>query len=354
MTSIGELRRRTLETVARPSYSIASKDMVLLNDNANLFGVNPAVAEVAERFDFSRLWAYPSENSDSLRASIASEFSVSPDEVIVGNGSDELLDMTSKCFINPGDRFCSPAPTFSMYKFYARVNLAEIREIPLGPGFSLDVDALLSEKAKLAALCQPNNPTANLFNRMDVLRVLSESTGVVLLDEAYSDFCGSSMMKDALSAEHCIDVRTFSKAYGLAGLRAGFAVSRKELIDEVRRVRTPFGLNSFTEAVAIKAIEDGKWVSETVARMKAERSYLDGKLKGLGFKTYPSECNFLIAKCPVNGPRLVADLKSRGVAVRDCDSFLGMGDHIRVTIGPRPLMDRFLEEVGPMTSGVRA
>lgn len=351
MTSAGELRRRALGSVTRPTYSISSRDMVLLNDNANLFGVNPAVAEVAEKFDFSRLWAYPSENSDNLRARIGSEFDVSPEEVIVGNGSDELLDMVSKCFIDPGDRFCSPSPTFGMYRFYARVNLATIGEVPLRPDFSMDVDALLSEKAKLTAVCQPNNPTANLFDKRDVVRVLSESIGVVLLDEAYGDFCGSNMLGDAMAAPLTIDIRTFSKAYGLAGLRAGFAIARKEVVDELRRVRTPFGLNSFTEAVAARALDNKSWVRETVSRMKAERAYLDRQMTALGFSTYASECNFLIAKCPVNGPALVRSLRDKGIAVRDCSSFAMMDDHIRVTIGPRSMMDRFLAGVESAVRG---
>ncbi len=353
MTSAGELRRRTLETVTRPSYSISSQDMVLLNDNANLFGVNPAVAEVADKFDFSRLWAYPSENSDVLRSKIGSEFGVSLEEVIVGNGSDELLDMTSKCFIDPGDKFCSPSPTFGMYRFYARVNLATICEKPLRPDFSMDAEAILAEKAKLTALCQPNNPTANLFDRRDVVRVLSESPGVVVLDEAYADFCGSNMLADAMAAPLTIDIRTFSKAYGLAGLRAGFAIARKEVVDELRRVRTPFGLNSFTEAVAARALDHRSWVRETVSRMKVERAYLDGRLKALGFRTHVSECNFLVAKSPVNGPALVAALRDKGVAVRDCNSFLMMDDYIRVTIGPRPMMDRLLAEVEAIVEDVR-
>lgn len=351
MTSAGELRRRTLENLKRPSYSISSRDMVLLNDNANLFGANPAVTEVAESFDFSRLWAYPSENSDALRARIASEFDVSPEEVIVGNGSDELLDMTCKCFINPGDRFCSPSPTFGMYKFYAQVNLATIVEKPLGQGFSLDAGAILSEKAKLTAVCQPNNPTANLFERREIGRLLSESEGVVILDEAYADFCGSDMLREAMSAPCAIDTRTFSKAYGLAGLRAGFAIARREVVDELRRVRTPFGLNSFTEAVVVRAIDNWPWVEEKVAEMRKERAYLESQLLSLGFATYPSECNFITAKCPVNGPQFVASLRARGVAVRDCSSFPMLEDHIRVTVGPRWMMDRFVAEAESVIAG---
>jgi len=351
MTSIGELRRRTLETLARPSYSIADKDMILLNDNANLFGVNPAVLEVAERFDFSRLWAYPSENSDLLRERIASEHRVSSEEVIVGNGSDELLDITSKCFLNPGDTFCSPAPTFGMYKFYARLNMADVSEKVLNRDFSLDAQSLLDERAKICSICQPNNPTANLFDRRSVKRVLREALGIVLIDEAYSDFCGSNHLPDVMGSEHALDVRTFSKAYGLAGLRAGYAISRKELIDELRRVRTPFGLNSFTEAAAIAAIDNKKWLRDMVDRMKSERAWLGPKLQSLGFNVYPSECNFLLCRSPISSPALVSALRSEGVATRDCNSYPLLENHMRITIGPRPMLETLLSKLEHLIAG---
>jgi histidinol-phosphate aminotransferase len=343
MASIGELRRTALESLSRPSYSLASKEMLLLNDNANLFGANPAATEVAKAFDFSRLWAYPSENSDALRQRVASEFDVSPEEIIVGNGSDELLDIACKTFVNPGDVFCQPAPTFSMYKFYAKANFATVKEMVLGEDFSLPVDDLLGEGAKLIALCQPNNPTANLFDASSVKRTLSESPGIAILDEAYSDFCESDMLRDVMSCERAIDIRTFSKAYGMAGLRAGFAISRKEIVDEMRRVRTPFGLNSFTEAVAIAALDNRNWVQEKVQEMKREREHLAAMMRPLGFKVYPSECNFLLCESPVSSEALVQRLRGSGVAIRDCGAYPLLRDHIRVTIGPRPMMDRFLQ-----------
>ena len=351
MTSIGELRRRTIGELTRPSYSIPGKDMILLNDNANLFGVNPAVAEVAREFDFSRLWAYPSENSDALRARLASEFKISPEEVIVGNGSDDLLDITSRCFLNPGDTMCSPSPTFGMYKFYAKLNLGRVCEKILSKDFSLDPDPILQEKAKLNSICQPNNPTANLFERSAVRQILTEADGVTILDEAYGDFCGSNMLSEAMNAERTVDIRTFSKAYGMAGLRVGFAISRKEVIDELRGVRTPFGVNSFSEAVAMKAIEDKEWVNGVVAKVKSGATYLGSRLEKLGFKVYPTECNFLLCRSPVPGPDLVSALKAEGVAIRDCDMFPLLEDHVRITLAPRPMLDVLLEKLEKLMPG---
>jgi histidinol-phosphate aminotransferase len=350
VTTIGELRRKTIEALTRPSYSISGKDIVLLNDNANLFGVNPAVLEMAESFDFARLWAYPSESSDALRERIASEYGVASEEVIAGNGSDEILDISSKCFINPGDVVCSPTPTFSMYKFYGRLHLAKICEKRLAKDFSLDAESLLQENAKIIAICQPNNPTAALFDPKAVRRILREAYGLVLIDEAYADFCGSNMLTDVMEGEHAIDVRTFSKAYGMAGLRVGFAISRKEVVDELRSVRTPFGLNSFAEAAAIKALDNRSWVDEAIAKMKAERSRLAPKLVSLGFKVYPSDCNFLLCKAPVDGPALVSALRGEGVAIRDCNSYPLLESHVRITIGPRPMLEVLLEKLEHLLS----
>ncbi len=323
MTTVGELRRKTLEALMKPSYSISRKDMVLLNDNANLFGVNPAVLEVAESFDFARLWAYPSENSDALRDRIASEYGVASDEVIVGNGSDEILDITSKCFIN----------------------LAKVCEKQLERDFSLNVESLLEERAKITAICQPNNPTAVLFESKSVKRVLREAYGLVLVDEAYAEYSGSNLLQEVMDSEHALDIRTFSKAHGMAGLRVGFAIARKDVIDELRSVRTPFGLNSFAEAAAIRALDNRSWISETVARTKEERSYLARRLTALGFKVYPSDCNFLLCKAPVDGPALVSALRGEGVAIRDCNSYPLLENHVRITIGPRSMLEVLLDKI---------
>lgn len=352
MPSIGELRRRALESLSRPSYSLADEKILMLNNNANLFGPNPAVKETAESFDFSRLWAYPSENSDALRLRLASEFDVSPTEIIVGNGSDELLDIVCKSFINPGDVFCQPTPTFRMYKFYAQANFASIEEKVLNDDFSLRTDDIIMARAKLVALCQPNNPTANLLDPGDLRRILAESEGITILDEAYSDFCDSDMLADVMGSERGIDIRTFSKAHGLAGLRAGFAVSRKEIVDELRRVRTPFGLNSFTEAVAVAALDNKGWAMEKVREMKAERERLSGEMQALGFQVYPSDCNFLLCRSPVSSHKLVTALEERGVAIRDFGSYPLLENHVRVTVGPRALMDRYLEVLRPLVDEV--
>ena len=352
MTSAGELRRCAIQSVSRPKYPPSKEGLVVLSDNSNLFGVNPAVEEVAKTFNFGSLWAYPTENSDLLRERLSSELGVSGDEVIVTSGSDELLDIVAKAFINPGDKFAVPTPTFSMYKFYAVINTASVVEVPLRDGFSLDSERMIREGAKVSAICQPNNPTGNLFDERAVRRVLTESEGVVLVDEAYADFCGSDMRRAVLESRTGVDVRTFSKAYGLAGLRAGYAVASEEIVDEMRRVRTPFTMNAFTEAVTVAALDQKEWVRDVVRRASREREYLSSRLSNLGFEVYPSECNFVLCRSPLDSAKLVDSLRTRGVAIRDCGMYTQLKDHVRVTVAPREYLDRFLEEVEPLMEGV--
>ena len=203
----------------------------------------------------------------------------------------------------------------------------------------------------MIALCQPNNPTGNLFDRKGMERILRESTGIVLVDEAYCDFCESDVLREVMACEGGIDIRTFSKAYGLAGLRAGFAMARKEIVDELRRVRTPFGLNSFTETVAIAAMDRRDWVDEKVSEVKNEREYLARKMTALGFTVYPSECNFILCKSPIRSQPLVSALLDKGIAIRDFGAYPMLEDHVRVTIGPRKYMDALLEAVEPLLNG---
>jgi histidinol-phosphate aminotransferase len=238
-----------------------------------------------------------------------------------------------------------------MYKFYARLHLGRIVEKVLRPDFSLDPDQIIAEHSKLTAICQPNNPTGVLFDAAAVKRILRESAGIVMLDEAYADFCSSNMLRDVMESERAIDVRTFSKAYGIAGLRAGFAVSRREVVDELRSFRTPFGLNAFSEAVASRALDNKSWVTGAVARMKTEREYLRPRLESLGFKVYSSDCNFLLCKVPQDGPSLVASLRSEGVAIRDCNTYPLLQNHVRITIAPRPMLNILLEKLGKLLSG---
>lgn len=273
--------------------------------------------------------------------------------MIVGNGSDEILDIASKCFLDPGDVFCQPSPTFSMYKFYARAHLAQVSEVQLHGDFSLNTDALLEARPKLISICQPNNPTANLFDAGDVRKLLQWCQGIMILYEAYADFCESNMLKDVMSSKRAIDLRTFSKAYGIAGLRVGFALARKEIIDELRSVRTPFGLNTFSEAVACKALDHRDWIRDMVSKMKLEREFLTKRLETLGFSTYPSCCNFLLCKAPVDGPALVSALRGEGVAIRDCNAYPLLENHVRVTIGPREMSDTLLDRLEHLLAGAK-
>jgi histidinol-phosphate aminotransferase len=305
-----------------------------MDANTNLVGTNPAAARVAAL----ELNHYPSPVSADLCAAIARHHGLGPENVIVGNGSDEIIDFVTKAFVNPGDVVAVPSPTFVMYPFYARVNLARLAEVPLKrPGFGLDVDGLLRVKAKLLFVASPNNPTANAFSRESLESLLLASPGIVVIDEAYADFCGQDMAARVREHENLLVLRTFSKAHGLAGLRVGYALGNRELIDRLYCVKPPFTVGALPEAIAIEALKDLSFLRECVRVIAAERERISRAVK-----TERSDANFLLIEVG-DGRRAREHLYSRRILTRDMGDFPGMGAYLRATIGRPEHNDRLLE-----------
>jgi histidinol dehydrogenase len=357
--------RRCLDEVRayRGAGSVA-RCVVDLSDNTNLFGVSPAARRVLAGAADEAIARYPSPYADELRGCLAEALGVAAENVTTGCGSDDLLDAIFRAFCAPGDGVALPAPTFGIVPSFARVSAAVPAAVPLGDDLSLDVDGLLACHAAVTYLCRPNNPTGTLFARAAVERLAGESPGLVLLDEAYVDFSAADDQADgAQSAPYAEDgpglvawgaasrnvvvLRTFSKAYGLAGLRVGYAVGPAELIAAIEKARGPYKVGAVAGAAAVAALrEDAGWVGESVAAAREVRRRLAEELRRRGFAPLDSAANFLFLPTPpatTGGALALADrLRARGVAVRAFPGLPVVGDGIRVTVGPWPLMTRFL------------
>jgi len=337
--------RNSISDLEGPSYSSLPADILRMNDNSNLFAPNPAVKNARDKFDFDLLSSYPTVLADDLREAIAQKFRIDPMQVIVGNGSDEIIDLAVKAFLDPGDTVALPVPTFEIYTLYVKVMGASVAKCPLkGESFDIDVDAILSSEPKVVFICSPNNPTGNAFAREDFERVLNESRAMVVMDEAYCQFSdksgfGAELVKDY---DNLIVLRTFSKAYSLAGLRVGFGVGSEEAITPLRKIIAPFRLNRFSEAVAIEALNDDDFIERIVTAARDEREYLTKELSALGAKAYPSEANFMLLRSPIPVKALVGGLLERGIAIRDCSAQPLLEDCARVTIGNRGVNIRFI------------
>lgn len=347
------LVRDNVRRLDRPSYRTLPKGVIRMNDNSNLFMPNPVAEDVSGMFDFDMLSMYPSIMADDLRVAIGKKFGISPEQVIAGNGSDEAIDLAVKTFIEPKDRVAVPVPTFEMYSMYAKIAGAKVVECPLEEGtFQLDVDALLSADAKLIFLSSPNNPTGNCMRPSDIKRIIKESGAVVVVDEAYCDFTGeASIIVAAKRSKNLLVLRTLSKAYALPGLRVGFCMGSREVIEPMCAACAPFRLNRFSEKVAIEALADDKFVRKIAEMAGQERAWTSSKLKRLGATVYPSETNFLLFKPLVKVKKLIEELLAKGIAIRDCSKQRMLDNCARVTLGTRALNEKFIDACAEILEG---
>ncbi len=324
-----------------------------LSDNTNLFGAPPPAARaLLGGVDDALVTRYPSPYADELRGCLAARLGVAPENVTTGCGSDDLLDSVLRAFCASGDRMVHPSPTFGIVPSFARVSGAVPFAVPLCGDLSLDVDGLVAARGAVTYLCRPNNPTGTLFARADVERLAASLPGLLLLDEAYADFAGEGEVSQGLGAwsvasRNVVSLRTLSKAYGLAGLRVGYAVGPAELIAAVEKARGPYKVGALAEAVALAVLrEDDDWVRGRVAATRGVRERLTGELRDRGLAVLESAANFVFVPLPPESggaTALAATLRERGVGVRAFGGLPVIGEGIRVTVGPWPLMQRFLD-----------
>jgi len=346
--------RSSVRNLKRPSYGTVPEGIVRMNDNSNLFMPNPAAERVAREFDFDSLSEYPPLAADGLREAIGRKLKASPEQVIVGNGSDEIIDLVVKAYCDPDDRAMIPVPTFEMYSMYLAIAGARIVMCPLKEDFQLDAERMLSTRAKMIFIASPNNPTGNSMREEDVLRIVEESGALTVIDEAYCEFAGGSRYTRLVDEyENVIVLRTFSKAYALSGLRVGFGIASEGIVEAIRRVEPPFRLNRFSEQVAIEALKDDDFISRTVRMARKERAWLSNELELMGAEVYPSETNFILFRSPMAVKKLISGLLKRKIAIRDCSNQPMLRNCARVTFGRHEMNSRFVSEMRSVIGGSR-
>jgi len=322
-----------------------------LSDNTGLFGAAPSVRAALRDVADATITRYPSVYATELKRALAHLIGVEPENISTGCGSDDVIDSVMRAFCEPGDAVAYPEPTFGMVPVFARMNAAVAAPLQLDGGWSLDADALIDARAPLTYICRPNNPTGTAFARAAVLRVCERARGVVTIDEAYADFAGDDLAQYAAASRSTLVLRTLSKAYGMAGLRVGFAVGPAPLIAEVEKSRGPYKVNAVAEQAALRVLaSDLGWVQDRVAEVAANRARLLAELRARSLTAWDSAANFLLFRCRGTAAAWNRELRARGVAVRPFNAVPGAGgDCLRVSIGPWPMMERFLEaydEVG--------
>ena len=325
---------------------------IRLDTNTNALGSNPAAAKYLAENSWD-LNGYPNTYSNGLREALGELYGLDKDNFIAGNGSDEMLDVTFKTFTNWGDNSVVPVPSYTLYDYFVQMNGGKAHEVDLTEDFQLDVDEIVKQDAKVAIMPSPNNPTGNCFRQKDIEEILSKFNGIVVVDEAYAEYADDAMIRRVDEFDNLVVLRTFSKAYAMAALRVGYAAANKKLADMMMRVKIPYSLNMVSEGAAIAAVKDQDFIRRSVEMVREQRPKLDAGLRKLGFETFPSDSNFILARAPIDHKVLVQGLKERGVLIRDFGAKRRTENCVRTTVGTAELNAILLEKAEEVISGCR-
>jgi histidinol-phosphate aminotransferase len=316
--------------------------VIKLNTNENPFPPSPRVMEAIRALEGEQLRRYPNPMADGFRASAARVLGVTPDMILAGNGSDEILAMAVRTFLGPGDVLAYPNPTYSLYPVLAEISEVKVVEVPWEAGWTLPARALIDSGARCIFFANPNAPSGTLVSPEEVRALASRFDGVVLIDEAYVDFADTHCLGLLAACPNLIISRTVSKGYSLAGLRFGYAIAAPEIIAAMAKVKDSYNCDAVSVAAATAALEDQAYARGAWQAVRAERARLAEELARRGWKVIPSQANFLLATTPGgDGAAVYQALKAKGILVRYF-ARPGLSDKVRITIGTREQNDALL------------
>ena len=347
-----------LEPYKGPRFPKNVSGLVLLNSNENPYGPSPGVLKEIQSF-MPLLSRYATvEVKERIKSKIADYVGLGPESIILGNGSDDLIDVAIRVFVDAGDEVVIPVPTFSMYEVLSRIAGGTPRTVQAQPDFTWDLEAvlgLMTERTKMVFFGNPNNPTGKPVDP-GLLSELLRQDIIVVVDEAYVEFGVKSVSSLVAEYENLIVLRTFSKVFGLAGLRLGYALCDRRVAELMDRTNLPYSVNVVALKAADVALNNLDYVRQIQARIAAGREYLYSELRKVrGVEVLPSEANFVLVNVGGTGYRsqdITAYLMSKGIVVRDCSSIIGCGDRfIRVTIGTPEELSLFTSALRSKVSG---
>lgn len=324
------------------------KDIIKLASNENPLGVSPK-ALAAIKKNLSRVNRYPDSQSFYLKRKLSLSLKVEPANIVLGNGSDELIDIIIKTFVEDDENIVTSDVTFLEYEIVSRTNNRKVATVPL-KYFKYDLGAIrakIDKKTKLLFISNPNNPTGTYVTRYEIEDFLKEipDNVLVVLDEAYDTFIDVDDYPFGLkyiNDKNVLVLKTFSKAYGLAGLRIGYAAGKAEFCAAMEKVRQPFNVNLLAQEAALAALDDKEFLKKTRNTILAGKNYLYESLSELGIAYVPSVANFILIDAGKDGVTVFKDMLQRGVIVRDMKQY-GLKNFVRVTIGTKKENEKFIK-----------
>ncbi len=330
-----------------PGEQPRDENVIKLNTNENPYPPSPRVLAALRKATSRSLRLYPEPLADSLRAVAATVYGVKPENILAGNGSDEILSIIMRSFVGPQDRVAFPVPTYSLYDTLIAIQQGERITVDYPPDFSVP-EALASQNAALTFLCNPNSPSGTLVPLQDIERLARAVSGILVIDEAYVDFAeseGASTLPLVRHFPNLVVLRTFSKSFSLAGMRIGLAFASEEIISGMMKVKDSYNLNRLSLVAATAALRDMPWTTRNIRRIQQSRRQLSAGLRKMGFYVYPSHANFLMArKKEQNLKDVYEKLKSKKILVRYFD-VPGLQDSLRITVGTPQEIRALLKEM---------
>ncbi len=354
---------RALKPWEDPALELLSEskpiEIVRLSTSENYFiekqWLDTLFEEVMKEVD---LRSYPIERSLNARRAMAEFFGVDVNEIVIGNGSDELIELLPRVFIDPGDEVVAIDPTFSVYKISIELASGRYTPVPLEENFSLDNNEIIKEisaKTKFIVMCSPNNPTGNQFSEEQIRELLNQTDKIVIVDEAYVEFADYSILPLIREFDNLIVFSTFSKSAGIAGLRLGFLFTNKALASYFLRVIGPFSVNLIAQQMTIKLLQNFDYVRKKAEEIKKEREYLGKELSKFPVTVFPSKANFLLVKVQsddLSATEVVNGLMKKGILVRDLSSHPLLENCFRTAVGTREMNTILINALKDIFEGI--
>jgi histidinol-phosphate aminotransferase len=348
------LQEMTPYTPGKPIWEVQRelglKEVIKLASNENPLGPSPkAIAAITQ--ELKELHRYPDADASKLKQAIAEAYEVNPQQLIITNGGDELITLVSEAFLDAEDEVVVPEPSFSEYRFGGLLMGAVVKNVPLKSDFTYDVAAILAAvtaRTKIVYLCSPNNPTGTILTKAELEHILDvlPKRVLVVMDAAYSHYTTSTDYSDGVEFVRkgypLLVLQTFSKIFGLAGIRVGFGIAPASIIQSIVQVKEPFNVNSLAQAAAMAAIGDHEHVERSSQLVKGERLRLYDSLRLLGLDYTESMSNFILVELGVKAKSIYERLMAKGVIVR-YGQIWGLPQHVRVSIGLPVENDRFIK-----------
>jgi histidinol-phosphate aminotransferase len=326
---------------------VAGRDGLRLDFNENTLACSPRVIEVLRKITAADLTRYPERGT--VEAMVADALGVSPAEVLLTNGVDEAIHVLCQAFLDRDDAMLLPVPTYSMYEVYGSAAEAQMDTVLASDGFRFPLDAMLQAihpRTRLIAIANPNSPTGATVARGAVIAIAEAAPhAIVLVDEAYYHFFGETVLHLIGKMPNLVVARTFSKAYGLAGLRLGALIAAEQTMKWLRRVISPYSVNQLALACLPAALGDRAYLDWYVAEVKAARAELAQTLTELGLVHWPSEANFILTRIGDEHGAFVKAMRARGILTRDRSADPGCDGLVRITVGTREQMQQAREAI---------